>query len=79
MDYLYTREKAGGMYNIDNPNRTDLELNQIHLAKEIEAEITKNFTIICNDGECKIVFEEALTDEEKDTLDIIVENHKNNI
>lgn len=77
MNYIYTREKTNGIYNIDNPNRIEEE-NQIHLAKEIEAGINKTFKIICNDLECKIIFEEDLTEQEKMTLDTIVENHINN-
>jgi hypothetical protein len=77
-EYIYNREIVNGHYNIDNPDRKDAEENQIYLAKEIEAQISKKFKVVCNAEECKIIFEEDLTEQEKNLLDTIVENHKNN-
>ena len=79
MEYIYTRNKAEGKYDINNFNRVEAEGNPIYLAKEVEQEIYKKFKIICNLSECKIIFEEELTNQEKEALDIIVENHQNNI
>jgi len=79
IEYIYERNLNNGNYNINNLSRVDGEDNPILLATEIKAQIDKLSKIICNANECKIIFSEELTPEEKILLDTLVSNHKNNI
>jgi hypothetical protein len=86
--YNYTRERLAegdhiNEWDIDNPDRVDGGLDQIHLATEITAAIPGKILdvpgIICNGSSCTIAFTEALTAGEETTLTTIVNNHKNNV
>jgi len=79
--YNYVRGMRGGQYLIPNKERVTLDdpPKQIHLAKEIEAALgSKMFRVRCNANDCDVVFEEALTLEEKETLDGLITDHKEN-
>jgi hypothetical protein len=80
-EYLYEREiLAEGCWDIDNPNRVDLEGNQIHLASEVaDALPGKMFQMICDGPVCKFIFSQALTAQEEATLTTTVNNHKQNL
>jgi hypothetical protein len=78
-EYIYNREIVGGAYNIHNHERLDGELEQINLAKEVEAALPgENFRLICIDTEAKFIFENELTVGQITTLTNTVEAHKNN-
>ncbi len=79
MDYTYTRVMVDGTYSIANPLRLDGSGDQIHLSKEVESALPgKVFTLICNGAEAKFVFTEALSANEKTTLDTAVTDHQEN-
>ncbi len=78
-EYIYSREKTDGKYDIENQERVDGEGEQIHLAKEIEAAFSCGcFRVICNGAECKVMFKIDPTEDQKSLLDGIVLAHKNN-
>lgn len=78
--YKYLRNSfEDGRYDIDNPFRVSPYGSQIFLAVEVENALPgKKFIIKCHDNNVDIIFEEALSDEEKMMLDLIVANHKTN-
>jgi len=77
--YTYERSIINGKYDINNPNRIDIEGNQIYLSDEITSQISNLYKISCNNTVCNITFKEELTKVEKDLLETILYNHKNNI
>ena len=80
MKYTYTRELINELYNIDNIERKDANLNNINLAFEIQTQFSnKYFKVICDAVICEIDFLIELTSEEKTILDTIVSNHKQNL
>jgi len=80
MKYSYTRELVNELYNINNIQRIDVNLNNIYLSSEIESALpNKVFKIICIEDVCEIDFLVELTTEEKIILDNIVNNHKQNL
>ncbi len=73
--YHYTRTKlSGGGYDVNHPSRST------PLAKEIETALpSKKFTVDCNDTDCDINFDVALSAGDKTTLDSTVSDHQNNV
>ncbi|NHJ39633.1 MAG: hypothetical protein FK731_06320 [Asgard group archaeon] len=86
--YPYTRDlltsgEFAGIWDIDNPARTDGEGKQIYLADEVSSAISGKTLDIpgvsCNGSSCNINFTSDLTSEEETTLATVVNNHKNNL
>ena len=79
-DYNYTRGTiASGEYDINNPDRVDVDGNQIWLADEVKTALPgKNFTLSCDASDAYFTFEEALSTGDETTLTTTVNNHKNN-
>lgn len=85
IEYCYVRDMIyddsdDGHWDIDNPARVDAEGNQIYLCKEVESLFPgKHFISYCHCDCADFVFDEELTPEEKELLDTLVYNHKNNL
>lgn len=79
-NYNYVRnQKPDGSFDINNPDRTDGNGDQILLAKEIESAFpAKIFKVICTGNNCDICFEDQLSESEKSSLDSIVNTHQLN-
>lgn len=78
-EYIFTRKIVNNTYNIDNVLRVDGGLNQIHLAKEVEAALPgKRFILRCNGTEAKFIFEGTLTGGQQTILGNAVTAHKDN-
>jgi len=79
-EYLYTRHLINNLWDIDNILRVDESDNPIMLATEVEAALpNKIFNIKCSGDEAKISFDQALSSDDKTTLDKVVYDHQNNI
>jgi hypothetical protein len=80
MKYTYTREIIDGNWNVDNPNRKDLDGNQIYLIDEVQG-VFPHISIksYVRKEEVLFIFEAELSLEQKASLDTCVYNHKNNI
>jgi len=87
-EYFYTREhltdgQYAGSWNIENPERVDIEGNQIHITKEIKDGLSLDCRMFCNIdndiSKVKFIFTSELTPEQKSQLDTIVYNHKHNL
>jgi hypothetical protein len=86
MKYYYTREESvNGEWNVNYPSRINQYNKMISLAEEIEnAFPNKSFLFFAgyddNENEIMIDFKDyTLTEEEKELLDIVVSDHKNNV
>ena len=77
-EYTYTRELVNGVYDVNNPDRLDVEGNQIYLVDEILTALSKKANMHCNGSDMHLEFEDELTTQEKTTLDTVVADHKAN-
>jgi len=84
--YNYTREyvESYNNWNINNPQRVDIDGNQIFLAEEVEQALPdKSFLFYGGYNQdptiARFEFEIELSAEEIVTLDTTVYNHKNNL
>jgi hypothetical protein len=82
--YVYTRDidPSTGQYDVNNPLRIDGEDNQIYLINEIKNDpdfIDLNFKLVGDTNIFTIYFSTSLSIDQKNKLDLIVNNHKNNI
>lgn len=78
--YFYTREIVNDHWNINNPERVDIDGNQIYLSKEVETALPEaTFRMYCNGSEVCFLFDSELSVSDKETLDTCVSNHKNNL
>jgi hypothetical protein len=91
--YNYTREIFEGLtgndaiyngcaYDINNPMHIDLEGAPIFLFTDILNSTLQidplSLTVSCNDNQCSIIINNReLDDQEKETLDQVVQDHKN--
>lgn len=79
-EYFYIREIVDGDYNIENPKRVDEYGNHIYLANEVSQAIpNEDFQLFCAGSEAKFIFENELTQYQKDQLDETVYKHKHNL
>ena len=83
-EYSFFRpyNSSGNYYLIDNPNRTNADGSQIHLAFEISEESLFSgevFVLICNGTNATFIFQTALDGAEESKLEDMVGDHTNNI
>lgn len=79
-DYQYIRgHLEDGRFDINNPLRVDETGSQIYLTDEVFTTLELSNTIHCNNDVCIVRFSVELSTAQKETLDTIVYNHKNNI
>ena len=79
-DYNYTRGTiANGEYDINNPDRVDVDGKQIWLGNEVQTALPgKPFTFSCASSDATFNFPTALSGADETTLTTIVNAHKNN-
>lgn len=80
--YTYTREQVSQddvSWDVNHHERIDGNGDQILLADEINSQLTGLVCIKADGSTLTIEFESALSSGDKDTLDDIVSDHKNNV
>lgn len=79
-EYFFTRAKIGNLWDVNHPDRVDIEINTGYLAQEVETALPgKNFTLHCNATEIKFIFENSLDLADQAILSTVVDNHKSNV
>ena len=79
--HTYTRALVDGAFDLNHPERLDMEGDQILLAKEIEAALPGiSFVVRMTGTECRVIVDAVsdLSVGDKNTLDTVVSTHKAN-